>query len=84
MGRVHGELLLAAGERIVALGDESAECTAEARDVLGLGADTPLFTDAKDLAAAVERGELRVDAAFVASHTRWHARDAEPLVKAGK
>lgn len=76
-GCVHGEILLAQGQRLVAIGDENSGALASAIDRLGVqGAAT--FADASSMA---KRGTL--DAVVIASHTKDHARDAEPFVRAG-
>jgi myo-inositol 2-dehydrogenase/D-chiro-inositol 1-dehydrogenase len=81
MGRVHGELLQAANQHIVALGDESASCAHEAKRVLSLDDAVPVFDSATAMAA--ECAKLGIDAVFIASHTRSHGRDAAPFVAAG-
>src|SRR6185503_14230069 len=76
-GCVHGEILLAQGQQISALGDENAEAMTSAVRRLGLS-DTARFADASSMA---QGGDL--DAVVIASHTQNHARDAEPFVRAG-
>src|SRR5882672_11425565 len=76
-GCVHGEILIAQGQRLVAIGDENPGALASAVDRFGVqGAAT--FTDAPSMA---KRGIL--DAVVISSHTKDHARDAEPFVRAG-
>src|SRR5687767_13551903 len=76
-GCVHGEILLAQGQRLVAVGDESPEALANAVRRLGIsGAAT--YSDADSMA---QSGTM--DAVVIASHTKDHARDAEPFVRAG-
>jgi myo-inositol 2-dehydrogenase/D-chiro-inositol 1-dehydrogenase len=76
-GCVHGEILIAQGQRLVAVGDENPVAVAKAIERLGLtGAAS--FSDATSMAASGT-----IDAVVIASHTRNHARDAEPFVRAG-
>jgi myo-inositol 2-dehydrogenase / D-chiro-inositol 1-dehydrogenase len=76
-GCVHGEILIAQGQRLVAIGDENPGALANAAHKLGVqGAAT--FTDASSMA---QRGAI--DAVVISSHTKDHARDAEPFVRAG-
>lgn len=76
-GCVHGEILLAQGQRIVALGDEQPGALDQAARRLGLSG-VPVFADPAAMARA---GGL--DAVVIASHTKDHARHAEPFVRAG-
>ena len=77
-GCVHGEVLMAQGQRLVALGDENPNALASAVRRLGVrGAAT--FTDAFSMARSGT-----IDAVVISSHTKDHARDAEPFVRAGK
>ena len=76
-GGVHGEILIAQRQRLVALGDENQNALVNAIHTLGVpGAAT--FTDASAMA---QRGGL--DAVVISSHTKNHARDAAPFVRAG-
>ena len=76
-GCVHGEILIGQGQRLVAIGDENPSALASAVDRLGVqGAAT--FADASSMA---KHGAL--DAVVISSHTKDHARDAEPFVRAG-
>src|SRR4249919_3486764 len=76
-GCVHGQILIAQGQRLVAIGDENPGALASAVHKLGVpGAAT--FTDASSMA---KRGTI--DAVIISSHTKDHARDAEPFVRAG-
>ena len=76
-GCVHGEILIGQGQRLVALGDENPSALASAVERLGVqGAAT--FADASSMA---KHGTL--DAVVISSHTKDHARDAEPFVRAG-
>jgi myo-inositol 2-dehydrogenase/D-chiro-inositol 1-dehydrogenase len=76
-GCVHGEILIAQGQQLVGIGDENPDALASAVRKLGIpGAAT--FTDASSMA---RRGAI--DAVVISSHTKDHARDAEPFVRAG-
>jgi myo-inositol 2-dehydrogenase/D-chiro-inositol 1-dehydrogenase len=76
-GCVHGEILIAQGQRLVAIGDENPGALASAVDRLGVqGAAT--FTDASSMAKLGT-----IDAVVISSHTKDHSRDAEPFVRAG-
>jgi myo-inositol 2-dehydrogenase/D-chiro-inositol 1-dehydrogenase len=76
-GCVHGEILLAQGQQLVALGDENPVALATA--VRRLGAfDAATFTDASSMAQ-----RATIDAVVIASHTKDHARDAAPFLRAG-
>ena len=76
-GCVHGEILLAQGQRLVALGDENPGALASAVQRLGVQS-AAIFSDASSMA---QDGIL--DAVVISSHTKNHARDAEPFVRAG-
>lgn len=76
-GCVHGEILIGQGQRLVALGDENRAALANAMGRLG-GEGTATFTDASSMAKS---GIL--DAVVISSHTKDHARHAEPFVRAG-
>lgn len=76
-GCVHGEILLAQGQSLVALGDENAEALKVAAQRMGLSG-VPTFGDAASMARS---GGL--EAVVIASHTKDHARHAEPFVRAG-
>ncbi len=80
IGRVHARILMAQGQEIVALGDESDVCVTEAANELEL-LQVPRFSSASAMAAACK--QLRVEAAVIASHTFQHARDGLPFLKAG-
>jgi myo-inositol 2-dehydrogenase/D-chiro-inositol 1-dehydrogenase len=76
-GCVHGEILMAQGQRLVAVGDENPDALASAVDrfrVQGLAT----FSEASSMARS---GIL--DAVVISSHTKDHARDATPFVQAG-
>ena len=76
-GCVHGEILLAQGQRLVAIGDENPGALADAVQRLGVQS-AATFRDASSMA---QRGAI--DAVVISSHTKDHARDAEPFVRAG-
>jgi myo-inositol 2-dehydrogenase/D-chiro-inositol 1-dehydrogenase len=76
-GCVHGEILIAQGQRLVALGDENSCALASAVQRLGVqGVAT--FANATSMAQSGG-----IDAVVISSHTKNHARDAEPFVRAG-
>ncbi|HAB17273.1 MAG TPA: Gfo/Idh/MocA family oxidoreductase [Verrucomicrobiota bacterium] len=76
-GCVHGEILLAQGQRLVALGDEHPAALANAVDRLGI----PSAVTFSEPTSMARSGLL--DAVVISSHTKNHARDAEPFVRAG-
>lgn len=76
-GCVHGEILLAQGQRLVAIGDEQPAAIVSAMERLRV-AGTATFSDASQMA----RSGL-LDAVVISSHTKDHARHAEPFVRAG-
>ncbi len=77
IGRVHGQIVKDQGHSIVAVGDEVPAAAQQAADILGQP-DIPTFTDPRQMIAATE-----LDAVIISSHTKDHARDAEPFVEAG-
>lgn len=66
------------GQEIVCIGDESDACVQDALRVLKLGDGVRTFTSADAMAQSG-----LCEAAVVASHTKFHARDAAPFVAAG-
>ncbi len=76
-GCVHGEILIAQGQPIAAIGDENPAALASAKQRLGVRGAAE-FTNASDMARHKE-----IDAVVIATHTKDHARDAEPFVRAG-
>ncbi len=76
-GCVHGEVLISQGQRVVAIGDENQNALTHAIQKLGLPS-AAAFANASSMALA---GGL--DAVVISSHTKDHARDAEPFVRAG-
>lgn len=78
IGKAHAAIVQNQGHQIVAIGDEAEAAVVAARDELGLG-DVKTFHDPA-LMAQEMAGVM--DAVIIASHTRNHARDALPFVKA--
>jgi myo-inositol 2-dehydrogenase/D-chiro-inositol 1-dehydrogenase len=76
-GCVHGEILIAQGQRVVAIGDENSNAVSGAATHLGVH-NGVTFSDAPSMAKCG-----LIDAAVIASHTKDHARHAEPFVRAG-
>jgi myo-inositol 2-dehydrogenase/D-chiro-inositol 1-dehydrogenase len=76
-GCVHGQILIGQGQPLVAIGDENPEAIANAVRKLGLP-DAVAFASASAMAQSGQ-----IDAVVIASHTKDHARDAEPFVRAG-
>lgn len=76
-GCVHGQILLAQGQSIVALGDENPAAIEPAKSRLGL----KVTAEFHDASAMAERGGI--DAVVISSHTQNHARDATPFIRAG-
>lgn len=78
IGKVHASIVKNQGHQIVAIGDEVQAAVDDARAELNL-AGVRTFLDpavmAHEMAGAM-------DAVIIASHTRNHARDALPFVKA--
>ena len=77
IGRVHAALVREQGNQIVALGDEAAAAIDVAVAELGQP-EVATFQSPEEMIAGVE-----MDAAIIASHTKDHARNAVPFVKAG-
>jgi myo-inositol 2-dehydrogenase/D-chiro-inositol 1-dehydrogenase len=78
IGKVHARIVREQGHQIVALGDEIQDALVAAQKEIDAGGAL-LFHDpaqmARDLAGVI-------DAVIIASHTRNHAKDALPFVKA--
>jgi myo-inositol 2-dehydrogenase/D-chiro-inositol 1-dehydrogenase len=74
---VHGGILLAQGQKIVALGDEAANALEQATEKLNLSG-AARFAEARGMA---ESG--LIDAVVISSHTKDHGRHAEPFIRAG-
>jgi predicted dehydrogenase len=78
IGRVHAAIVIDQGQQVVAVGDDAAGAIDVAR--AELGDNLPTFTDAAEMARALEG---QIDAMIVASHTKDHARHTRPFVEAG-
>lgn len=78
IGKVHASVVQNQGHQIVAIGDEVQTAVDDARAELNL-AGVSSFLD-PNLMAQEMAGEM--DAVIIASHTKNHARDALPFVKA--
>ncbi len=76
-GCVHGEILIAQGQRVVSVGDENHDALASAVRRLGVQA-AATFPDAASMAR-----HGAIDGVVISSHTKDHARDAGPFVRAG-
>lgn len=78
IGKVHASIVQSQGQQIVAIGDDVQAAVVAAQDELEVG-DVRTFPDpalmAQEMAGAM-------DAVIIASHTKNHARDALPFVKA--
>jgi myo-inositol 2-dehydrogenase/D-chiro-inositol 1-dehydrogenase len=68
---------MAQGQQLVAIGDENSSALASAVQRLGVQS-AATFANATSMA---QRGTL--DAVVISSHTKNHARDTEPFVRAG-
>jgi predicted dehydrogenase len=77
IGRVHGQILQSQGQEIVAIGDEQPAAIELAKKALNV----PKAASATSPAELLKSG--RIDAVVISSHTKDHARDATPFVKAG-
>lgn len=78
IGKVHAAIVQEQGHQIVAIGDEAQAAVAAAQDELAVGG-VSAFTDPAQMAQEMA-GEL--DAVIIASHTKNHAKDALPFVRA--
>ena len=78
IGKVHVAIVQEQGHQIVAIGDEAQAAVAAAQDELAVGG-VSAFTDSAQMAQEMA-GEL--DAVIIASHTKNHAKDALPFVRA--
>ena len=79
IGKVHAAIVQQQGQQIVALGDDVQAAVEAAQDELKVGS-VRTFNDPAQMARELA-GEL--DAMIIASHTKNHARDALPFVRAG-
>jgi myo-inositol 2-dehydrogenase/D-chiro-inositol 1-dehydrogenase len=81
IGKVHASIVQNQGHQIVAIGDEVQAAVDEARAELNLdGVRT--FLDPAAMAQQMSGAPSGMDAVIIASHTRNHAQDALPFVKA--
>jgi myo-inositol 2-dehydrogenase/D-chiro-inositol 1-dehydrogenase len=78
IGKVHASIVQNQGHQIVAIGDEAQAAVVAAQDESGL-AEVQTFLDP---AAMAEEMAGQMEAVIIASHTKNHARDALPFVKA--
>ena len=78
IGKVHAAIVQQQGHQIVAIGDEAQAAVVDAQAVLGL-AKVTTFHDSAQMAQQMGN---ELDAIIIASHTKDHARDALPFVKA--
>ncbi len=78
IGKVHASIVKNQGHQIVAIGDEAQAAVVAAQDELNL-ANAKTFHNPAQMAQEMA-GEM--DAVIIASHTKDHARDALPFVKA--
>jgi myo-inositol 2-dehydrogenase/D-chiro-inositol 1-dehydrogenase len=78
IGKVHASIVREQGHQIVAIGDEAQAAVVAAQDELAL-AGVRTFHDAAQMAQEMAGA---MDAVIIASHTKDHARDALPFVKA--
>lgn len=79
-GCVHGEILIAQGQEVVAVGDENANALGAAAQRLGVSSATK-FGEAAEMARWGQGGKL--EAVVISSHTKDHARHARPFLRAG-
>ncbi len=78
IGKVHASIVEEQGHQIVAIGDEVQAAVDDAQAELGL-AEMQTFLDP---AAMAQEMASEMDAVIIASHTKDHARDALPFIKA--
>lgn len=78
IGKVHASIVQDQGHQVIAIGDEMQAAVDDAQAELGL-ADVPTFLEP---AAMARQMAGAMDAVIIASHTKNHARDALPFVKA--
>jgi myo-inositol 2-dehydrogenase/D-chiro-inositol 1-dehydrogenase len=77
IGRVHGQIVKDQGQIISSVGDEIPAAAVEALQVLDVPTAS-VFDRPVEMIAASE-----LDAVIISSHTKDHARDAQPFVEAG-
>jgi len=78
IGKVHASIVQEQGHQVVAIGDDEQAAVVAALDELNFGGVKTFYDPA--LMAQEMAGVM--DAVIIASHTRNHARDALPFVKA--
>lgn len=78
IGKVHASIVREQGHHIVAIGDEAQAAVVDTQAELGL-AGIRTFNDSAQMAQKMAN---ELDAVIIASHTKDHARDALPFVKA--
>lgn len=78
IGKVHASIVQNQGHQIVAIGDEAEAAIDDAQAELNLAGVRPFL----DPALMAQEMVGAVDAVIIASHTKNHARDALPFVKA--
>lgn len=79
IGKVHAYIVQNQGHQIVAIGDESQAAVDNAQTEFGFD-DVRTFHDSATMAQEMA---MKMDAVIIASHTKDHARDALPFVRAG-
>src|SRR5688572_5882887 len=78
IGKAHASIIQDQGHRILAIGDDEPAAVAAAQEELDLGV-VKTFHDPTLMAREMSGA---IDAIVIASHTKNHARDALPFVKA--
>ena len=81
IGKVHASIVREQGHQIVAIGDDVEAAVVAAQDELDLGG-VKTFYDAALMAREMAGVPSELDAVIIASHTKNHAKDALPFVKA--
>ncbi|UCC51669.1 MAG: Gfo/Idh/MocA family oxidoreductase [Anaerolineaceae bacterium] len=79
IGKVHVSIVQKQGHKIIAIGDDVQAAVLAAQEELDL-ASIKTFNNAEDM---VRGAAHEMDAVIIASHTKDHAKDALPFVKAG-
>ncbi|MEP7341884.1 MAG: Gfo/Idh/MocA family oxidoreductase [Acidobacteriota bacterium] len=81
IGKAHAAIVQNQGHQIVAIGDEAQAAVQAAQNELTL-AGVRTFLDPTLMAHEMAGAPFGMDAVIIASHTKHHARDALPFVKA--
>ncbi|MEE9176450.1 MAG: Gfo/Idh/MocA family oxidoreductase [Thermodesulfobacteriota bacterium] len=76
-GRVHAKIVMDLGHEIVCIGDRREGASLKTKEVLSLNCDS--YSSPEQMVSA----HPEIEAAIVASHTKDHAHDALPFIKAG-